>query len=45
MALEREPLYEAVADITVDSPGRKVAATVAEVLERLADAHFTSRPG
>jgi shikimate kinase len=45
LALEREPLYEAVADITVDSPGRKVAATVAEVLDRLADAHFTSRPG
>jgi shikimate kinase len=45
LALEREPLYEAVADITVDSPGRKVMATVAEVLDRLADAHFTSRPG
>ncbi len=45
LALEREPLYESVADITVDSPGRKVAATVAEVLDRLADAHFTSRPG
>jgi len=45
IAAEREPLYEAVADITVDSPSRKVAATVTEVLDRLADAHFTSRPG
>lgn len=45
IAAEREPLYEAVADITVDSPSRKVTATVTEVLDRLADAHFTSRPG
>lgn len=45
LAQAREPLYEAVADIVVESPGRKVGATVKDVLDRLADAHFTARPG
>ncbi|HEY8332170.1 MAG TPA: shikimate kinase AroK [Tardiphaga sp.] len=45
LAEMREPLYEAVADIVVESPGRKVGATVKDVLDRLADAHFTTRPG
>ena len=45
LAQAREPLYEAVADIVVDSPGRKVGATVKDVLDRLADAHITTRPG
>lgn len=45
LAEQREPLYEAAADIIVDSPGRKVGATVTEVLDRLADAHFTTRSG
>ncbi|WP_372717046.1 shikimate kinase AroK [Immundisolibacter sp.] len=42
---EREPLYDSVADIVVESPGRKVGATVKDVLDRLTDAHSTSRPG
>ncbi len=41
----REPLYEAVADIIVDSPGRKVAATVKDVMDRLADENLTARSG
>ena len=45
LAQAREPLYESVADIVVESPGRKVGATVKDVLDRLADAHFTTRPG
>jgi shikimate kinase len=45
LAQAREPLYEAVADIVVESPSRKVGATVKDVLDRLADAHFTARPG
>jgi shikimate kinase len=45
LAQAREPLYEAVADIVVESPGRKVGATVKDVLDRLADAHITTRPG
>jgi shikimate kinase len=45
MAQTREPLYESVADIVVESPGRKVGATVKEVLDRLADANITTRPG
>lgn len=45
LARVREPLYEAVADIIVDSPGRKVAATVKDVLDRLADENLTSRSG
>lgn len=45
MALAREPLYESVADLVVESPGRKVGATVKDVLDRLANAHVTTRPG
>lgn len=45
LARVREPLYEAVADIIVDSPGRKVAATVKDVMDRLADENVTARPG
>lgn len=45
LARVREPLYEAVADIIVDSPGRKVAATVKDVMDRLADENLTARPG
>ncbi len=45
LARVREPLYEAVADIIVDSPGRKVAATVKDVLDRLADENITARSG
>lgn len=45
LAQAREPLYEAVADIVVESPGRKVGATVKDVLDRLADANITTRPG
>ena len=45
LALAREPLYESVADLVVESPGRKVGATVKDVLDRLANAHVTTRPG
>ncbi len=45
LAQAREPLYESVADIVVESPSRKVGATVKDVLDRLADAHFTTRSG
>jgi shikimate kinase len=45
LALAREPLYESVADLVVESPGRKVGATVKDVLDRLANAHATTRPG
>jgi shikimate kinase len=35
LMLQRAPLYEEVADVTVDTDGRKVGALVDEILRRL----------
>ncbi|MFO1406003.1 MAG: shikimate kinase AroK [Steroidobacteraceae bacterium] len=38
LSVERAPWYSEVADVTVDTDGRKVATVVAEVLKRIDDA-------
>jgi shikimate kinase len=38
---QRAPLYEAAADLTVDTDGRRVAAVVEEIAARLASAKGT----
>lgn len=35
LAAEREPLYEAVADVAVESDSRRIGATLNDILERL----------